>query len=45
MDKRANHDTYRLLDAGAEAKLEEVGGLRLVRPCPQAVWPRALHLA
>ena len=42
MDKPANHDTYRLLDAGAEAKLEEVGGLRLVRPCPQAVWPQAL---
>jgi len=45
MDKRAHSDTYRLLDAGAEARLEEVGGLRLFRPCPQAVWPRTLPAA
>ena len=31
---------YALLDSGAEAKLEMVGGFRLARPCPQAVWPR-----
>jgi len=36
---------YVLLDSGAEAKLEMVGGVRLVRPCPQAIWPRHRPLA
>ncbi len=33
---------YRLLDSGGFEKLEAVGPYRLVRPCPQAVWPRRL---
>lgn len=38
-------NTYQLLDTGSEAKLELVGPWRLVRPCPQAVWPRRLPAA
>ncbi len=33
---------YRLLDSGGGEKLEMVGEFRLVRPCPQAFWPRRL---
>ncbi|MBI4568402.1 MAG: class I SAM-dependent methyltransferase [Planctomycetes bacterium] len=33
---------YRLLDTGGGARLEEVGGYRLARPAPQAVWGRSL---
>lgn len=36
---------YLLLDTGTETKLERVGPFRLVRPCPQAVWPRRLPAA
>ena len=32
--------TYALLDSGQFEKLEQVGPYKLVRPCPQAVWPR-----
>lgn len=31
---------YRLLDSGAGAKLEELGGVLVQRPCAQAIWPR-----
>src|SRR5262249_55985207 len=33
---------YKLIDAGAFYKLEQVGPYRLMRPSPQAVWPRQL---
>lgn len=33
-------DQYALLDSGDGAKLELIGGLRVVRPCVQACWPR-----
>jgi len=33
---------YQLLDSGNETKLEQAGEFRLIRPCPQAVWPRRL---
>ncbi len=33
-----NKQTYELLDSGAFQKLENVGGFRLVRPSPSAVW-------
>lgn len=33
-----NKQTYQLLDSGHFQKLENVGGFRLVRPSPSAVW-------
>ena len=36
---------YQLLDSGEFSRLEMVGPYRLVRPCPQAVWPRHLPAA
>ena len=34
--------SYALLDSGFQEKLEQVGPLRLIRPCAQAVWERTL---
>lgn len=31
-------DNYKLIDSGLGKKLEEIAGLRVVRPCPQAIW-------
>ncbi len=31
---------YRLLDCGDKEKLEMFGQFKLVRPCPQALWPK-----
>lgn len=45
MTHSSSSASYRLLDSGAFAKLEQVGPCRLVRPCPQAVWPRRLPVA
>jgi 23S rRNA (cytosine1962-C5)-methyltransferase len=38
----SNHSPYSLIDSGDFEKLEQVGPYRMVRPCPQAVWPRRL---
>jgi 23S rRNA (cytosine1962-C5)-methyltransferase len=35
-------DAYLLLDSGGLEKLEQLGPFRVIRPCPQAVWPRTL---
>ena len=35
--------TYSLLDSGAELKFERFGPYKIVRPCSQAVWKRALQ--
>ncbi len=34
---------YRLLDSGAGRKLEDLGGILVIRPCPQAVWQPRLE--
>ncbi|MBP6218587.1 MAG: class I SAM-dependent methyltransferase [Oligoflexales bacterium] len=34
--------TYRLLDSGNELKLEELAGIRMVRPCSHAFWKPSL---
>lgn len=36
------HLDYQLIDSGDFEKLEQVGPVRLVRPSPQAVWPKRL---
>lgn len=36
--KKNESRTYRLLDSGGFQKLEDVGGVRLVRPSAQAIW-------
>jgi len=36
---------YKLLDTGGEQKLEQFGGITLVRPCAQAVWRPSLSPA
>lgn len=36
------HLDYQLIDSGNFEKLEQVGPIRLVRPSPQAVWPKRL---
>ncbi|NOY81200.1 MAG: hypothetical protein GXP31_09370 [Kiritimatiellaeota bacterium] len=41
----ARRPEYALLDSGRAAKLEQIGPHRIVRPCPQAVWPRSLPKA
>ncbi len=41
----AKRPEYVLLDTGRAAKLEQIGPCRVVRPCPQAVWPRSLPRA
>lgn len=35
-------DGYRLIDSGAGQKLEAFGDVRLIRPEPQAMWPRTV---
>lgn len=32
-------DQYRLLDCGDQKKVEQFGEFKLIRPCPQALWP------
>jgi 23S rRNA (cytosine1962-C5)-methyltransferase len=39
---RNDASEYELLDSGEFAKLERVGPFRLIRPAPQAIWPRTL---
>jgi len=34
---------YRLIDCGDQKKLEQVGEYRIIRPCPQAMWPKTLE--
>ncbi len=33
---------YRLIDCGDQKKLEQAGEYRIIRPCPQAMWPKTL---
>jgi len=33
---------YRLIDCGDQKKLEQVGEYLIIRPCPQAMWPKTL---
>ena len=33
---------YSLIDCGDQKKLEQVGEYRIIRPCPQAMWPKTL---
>lgn len=35
-----NTNKYQLLDCGDKLKLEQFGNYRLIRPCPQAIWPK-----
>lgn len=36
---------YQLIDSGSGEKLEQFGKYRLIRPCSQAIWPRAADKA
>jgi 23S rRNA (cytosine1962-C5)-methyltransferase len=31
---------YKLLDCGNKLKLEQIGKYKIIRPCPQAIWPQ-----
>ena len=34
---------YSLIDCGDQKKLEQVGDYLIIRPCPQAMWPKTLE--
>lgn len=34
---------YKLIDCGNKKKLEQFGDFKIIRPCPQAIWPTKLE--